>query len=159
MFIKKYQLVEFIIPQNYPQSVYNFQDIPFLRGVQILGLEVYSSSDMSTSPAQQIPLSVAQIQNTYLTLYTNDPDGQRLSASGAVLDTDKSELFQNVPLIRLRNCSDYTAGHPFTRTPFDLAGQTISWDKSKVIFGAPLGNNANPVSLILGVIYQGTALT
>jgi len=159
MIIKKYQLVEFVIPQAYTQYKYTFQDQPFLRGVQVLGLEIFSISDMALSPAQNPLLTIANLQNAYLTLYTNDPDGQKLSPQGTVLNTDKSELIQNVPALRLRNMETGSAAQPFNRRPFEMAGQTIAWDKSFITFSAAIGNAGNAVSLLLGVTYQGIALT
>lgn len=145
--IQKSQLIELIspgvaAPGNQATKI-QFQDQPYLRGKSIQSIEIINSSDMSASPTNNTPISNAQMQQSYLTLYLNDPSNPK----------NVGEWIQNVPftlLHRVQNASN----NPFVRQLFELEGMVIYWEKCYISLAAPFGNTAN-VSFLFNVTFKG----
>lgn len=163
MLIKKYELVEFTFGVNFQPLTISFNDIAILRGVQILGLEIFPSEVVTKSPKQNDVLTAAQLGLMSFQFYTTDVDTQKVDdKTGTVTSVDRSLLLRNVPAMRL-NTMEAVDGSgnaiPFSRYPFITGGQTILWSESIINLGAILGNSGGPVSLLIGVIYQGLGQT
>jgi hypothetical protein len=120
-----------------------FQDQPYLRNKQILGIEVLLNGDMSASPSNRTPLTTAQAQKSYLTLYLNDPGNPN----------NVGEWIQNVPFTLLHRVQN-TATDPFVREYYSLVGQVIYWEKCYVTFATALANTSD-VSILLNVYFKG----
>lgn len=153
--IFKCQLVELVLSgltSGNPSTKLQFLDQPYLRNKKIFGIELITKKDMSgnTSPTgkQIFDISAASITggSAYLTLYLND-----------VLNPNNvGEWIQNVPFPRLHTIQQIpastAAGDPFSMRPFDMAGQTIYWEKCYVTFPAPILNTAD-LSILLNVYF------
>ena len=141
----KSQLVENILPGVAGGSTttkLQFQDQPYLREKNIFGIEVVNVNDMSLSPTGNVPLTAAQMETAYLTLYLND-----VNQPNSV-----GEWIQNVPftlLHRVQNASNDS----FVRQMYELVGQVIYWEKCYVTFPVALANTA-PVSILLNVYFK-----
>lgn len=136
------QLIEQIIPANSTLTKVQFNDQPYLRHRQIFAIEAVNSNDMTLSPTGNTPLTAANFQEAYLTLYLND-----VNAPDSI-----GEWIQQVPfslLHRVQNASN----DPFVRTAYELVGQVVYWEKCYVTFPVALGN-ANPASILLNVYFK-----
>lgn len=123
-----------------------FQDQPYLRNKQITGIEILTSSDMSASPSNRTPITVAQMQTSYLTLYLNDVNNPG----------DVGEWIQLVPftlLHRAQNSGSSTTSMPFVRQMFELYGQTIFWEKCYVTLPTAFANTTD-VSFLFNVYFK-----
>lgn len=126
-----------------------FTDQPYLRFKSILGLEVFSAADLALSPLGNALPTIGNLQNAYITFYTNDPD---VPGNGN-MQSPEGEWIQNLPLLSLRRMSDYTPGNPFEQIPFLMFGQTIIWEKSYITLAAPLNNESN-LDFCINVLFQ-----
>jgi hypothetical protein len=140
--VYKSQLVEQIYPAGAAITKLQFNDQPYLRNKQITGIEIINSNDMSKSPTNNVPLTNAQLQTGYLTLYLND-----VSAPQNI-----GEWIQNVPLTLMHRVQNASAD-PFVRQMYELAGQVIYWEKCYVTFAQALTPGAN-VSILLNVYFK-----
>lgn len=141
----KSQLVENILPGVTGGSTttkLQFQDQPYLREKQIFGIEVVNVNDMSLSPTGNVPLTAAQMETAYLTLYLND----------VTQPNSVGEWIQNVPFTLLHRIQNAT-NDSFVRQMYELVGQVIYWEKCYVTFPIGLGNTAN-VSILLNVYFK-----
>ena len=142
----KSQLVENLLPGTVASpgvtTKLQFQDQPYLRNKQIYGIEVVNVNDMSLSPTANVPLTAAQMETAYLTLYLND-----VNQPNSV-----GEWIQNVPFTLLHRVQNATADS-FVRQMYELAGQVIYWEKCYVTFPVALANTA-PVSVLLNVYFK-----
>ena len=142
----KSQLVENILPGTAATpgatTKLQFQDQPYLREKQIFGIEVINVNDMTKSPTNNVPLTTAQMQTAYLTLYLND-----VNQPNSV-----GEWIQNVPFTLLHRVQN-AAADPFCRQMYELAGQVIYWEKCYVTFPVALANVV-PVSVLLNVYFR-----
>ena len=120
-----------------------FADQPYLRNKQITGIEILNNDDMSATPSNRTPITNAQMQKSYLTLYLNDPMNPK----------SVGEWIQNVPftlLHRIQNASN----DPFIRDMFNLADQVIYWEKCYITLSTAF-NNTTDVSFLLNVYFKG----
>jgi hypothetical protein len=136
------QLIEQIIPTGSTSTKIQFNDQPYLRNRQIFGVEAINSSDMTLSPTNNVPLTDAQFQTAYLTLYLND-----VGDPNAV-----GEWIQQVPFTLLHRVQNAVPS-PFVRNGYELAGQVVYWEKCYVTFPVALGNGA-PASILLNVYFK-----
>jgi hypothetical protein len=123
-----------------------FPDQPYLRNKQITGIEVLCNLDMSASPSNRTPVTVAQMQTSYLTLYLND-----VNKPG-----DVGEWIQLVPFTlmhRSQNSGSSTTSMPFVRQMFELVGQTIFWEKCYVTLPVAFANTSD-VSFLFNVYFK-----
>lgn len=142
----KSQLIELVnlgIAGGNTATKLQFTDQPYLRNKKITGIEIINSSDMSVSASGNTPISNAQMQKCFLTLYLND-----LSNPGSV-----GEWIQNVPFTLLHRVQNASTD-PYVREAYNLAGQVIYWEKCYVTFGTALANTTN-VSILLNVYFEG----
>lgn len=145
---KKTQLIEIvsngIAGGNNSQRI-QFPDQPYLRGRKIWLLETFSISDLTISPGGNALPTTAQLQGAYVTLYMDDIGNA--SAQG--------EYMQSLPLIKLRNVHNSTASQPYSWFPFQLAGQTIYWEKSYITLPTPNGlANTTNISFCFNVSFE-----
>jgi len=144
--IQKSQLIELISPGvtggNQATKI-QFQDQPYLRGKIIQSIEIINSSDMSASPTNNTPITNAQMQQSYLTLYLNDPSNPK----------NVGEWIQNVPFTIMHRIQNASA-NPFVRQLFELEGMVIYWEKCYITLAQPFSNTAN-VSFLFNVTFKG----
>lgn len=147
MKVFKSQLVEVILPgvavTGNQSTKIQFPDQPYLRYKQIFGIEVISSADMTASPSGKTPITTAQMQASYLTLYLNDLDNVK----------NVGEWIQNVPFSLLHRLQNATPS-PFVRQVYELVGQTIYWEKCFISLPTAFANTAD-VSFLFNVYFKG----
>jgi hypothetical protein len=146
------QLVELVVPPaGSTLRRIQFVDQPYLRGAFIYGVEAYCTDDIVTSPQGNAVITTAQMKNAYITFYTTDPlkGGQNIPTSGG---QGSGEYIQLLPLINLHTLQN-AATTPFERWPFELAGQSIIWEKTYITLGAGLGNSGN-LSFLLNINFE-----
>lgn len=139
--IKKAQLIEIVfqgIAGGNTATKIQIPDQPYLRGVATWGIETFTSVDITTSPAGNVPMTLAQMKNAFLTLYMNDIESPN----------DIGEWIQTVPLSRLHNLQN-ASNETFSRMPFAMAGQKIYWEKCYITLSAQYANTANVAFLFL----------
>ena len=145
---KKNQLVELQV-QGIPSTGNNaqrfqFTDQPYLRFKSIISLEAYCVELLPLSPSGLALPTYAQMQNAFLTLYINDPDGV----------DGQGEWIQNLPLIDLIQAQNNSnIGNQFNK--FWLDHIVVYWDKCYITMSAPLGNET-PLSFVLNVGFETT---
>jgi hypothetical protein len=118
--IQRFQNAEVLVPYLSTASRFYFPDIPNLRFVSLLNLEVYQSLTYGpNSVLSGIPVISPQWQqvmyNAYLVLYYND-----------------KESCNRLPLSELQDIFGTTPTFNFLRATF--TGQQVVWSKSYVIF-------------------------
>lgn len=148
MKVLKSQLIEVVLPGvagGNQQTKIQFPDQPYLRNVHTLGLEIITANDMSASPSNKTPISAAQMKQSYLTLYLNDPDNPN----------DVGEWIQNVPFSLLHRVQN-SASDPFVRPVYELTGQRIYWEKCYITLPAAFANTTD-VSFLVQVYFKGKA--
>lgn len=131
--IEKFELVEIYVPSGSTASRWAFPDLPKLRYTALLAMEYYSVSAISTAPSGRAPISVANAQKAYLTLYA-----------------DERQDIYRVPLYAMNRVQAST--DPFVRALSLFKGQKITWDKSYVEFTTLTAPGADQ-SICFGVYY------
>jgi hypothetical protein len=146
----KSQLIELvstgIASTGNPATKYQFLDQPYLRGKQITAIEILTSTDMSATPTNRTPITIAQMQTSYLTLYLDDVT--KLNSVG--------EWIQSVPftlLHRAQNSGSSQTNQPFVRQMFEMQGQVIYWEKCFVSLSSAF-NNTTDVSFLFNVYFK-----
>ena len=143
--VYKSQLVELINPGisgGNTATRIQFNDLPYLRGKRITGIEIINSNDMSASPTNNTPISAAQMEKSYLTLYLND----------ATNPQNVGEWIQNVPFTLMHRVQN-VSNDPFVRQMYELVGQVIYWEKCYITLSTAFGNTTN-VSFLLQVYFK-----
>lgn len=143
--VKRYELIEQIIPANSTGTKFDFPDIPQLRDdtdqeIVIRGIEVFSVENMPLSPNGNAVSTTAQLLNTFLVLYI-----------------DNEESVKWIPLIRLQHVfqalATGTSQQTFEEFAFDDV--KVNWNKSYLWAAAPYsGGTFTQFSVILGVEYK-----
>lgn len=139
----KTQLIELISPANSTATKIQFADQPYLRGKQVLGIEIFTSSDVNNSPTNHPVFSASAQEKCYLTLYLNDI-GQPQNVG---------EWIQNVPFMSMHRVQNAN-NEPFVRQLFELQGQVIYWEKCYVNASSSLGNVVD-TSFLFQVYFKG----
>lgn len=155
---KKTRLIEIIFSANFTAPQIKFPTEYDLNGVQILQLEIIPGEVVPVSPAGNTVLTYAQLQGLFMTLYTNDPDVQKVDPKTlTVLSTDEGQYIYQVPATSLiaTNFNSTAVQLPFAPTRFRMFGQSIQWSKCVFDIVTAIGNGNNPVSVLLMVDYQG----
>lgn len=142
----KSQLVELITPgltaPGNSATRIQFNDLPYLRNKRITGIEILTSSDMSASPTNNTPISAAQMEKSYLTLYLNDVNNKQ----------NVGEWIQNVPFTLMHRVQN-SSTDPFVRQMFELEGQVIYWEKCYITLSSAFLNTTN-VSFLIQVYFK-----
>jgi len=110
MFIKRAEYCEVQVPASNTNQVLYFPDLPNLRTAKVFGIEIYSSSTLTTAESQNAVVSLTNIKLALINLYFDQG------------------YFIKVPAISLYR-NDGTAF--YYKIPA-LAGQTITWPKCYV---------------------------
>ena len=113
--IDKFGFVEIYVPSGSTATRWAFPDLPKLRYVALMALEYFSVSAITTCPSGRAPISVANAQKAYLTLYA-----------------DERQDIYRIPLYALNRIQAST--DPFVRALPLFKGQKITCDKSYVEF-------------------------
>jgi hypothetical protein len=145
--LKRYELVELIIPAGSTGTRFPYPDIPQLRDdttqdIIICGLETFSVEALPLAPSGNTVADFAQLQNSFLTLYV-----------------EGEESVRQVPFIRLnpmRQASG-TGGtlNVVERLPVEYL--KVDWNKTYLQAAAPFGTTGSPntqFSVMLGVWYK-----
>lgn len=140
----KSQLIEIVLPGvaggNTQQKI-QFPDQPYLRKKPIYAIEILTANDMTTSPQGNAVITSAQMKLSYLTLYLTDPQNVQ----------NVGEWIQLAPFALLHPVQN-AATDPFTRSRFELVGQTIYWEKCYINIATPFSNVAN-VAFLLNISF------
>lgn len=139
--IKRYELVELVIPAGSTAVRIPFPDIPQLRSdvtqdIIIRGLETYTVDSMPNDYNNNPLLTLAQLEKCFLTLYIQ-----------------QEESVSKMPMIKLLNVFNSGAAYFYTEELNQFENLMIDWTKSYITLPAALGN-AGLVVLMLGVMYQ-----
>jgi hypothetical protein len=145
--LKRFELVELIIPAGSTGTRFPYPDIPQLRDdttqdIIICGLETYSLESLPLTANGNPVASFAQLQNSFLTLYV-----------------DSEESVRQVPFIRLNPMRQAAAaGTTFNvRDKVAIEYLKVDWNKTYVQAATPYGTAIAPVaqfSILLGVWYK-----
>lgn len=119
----KVKYVEFSNPTAAGQQQYYFPDLNDIRNAKIFGIETYGIDNLTTTYAGNTPIADDDLAKAYLVLYFEGGN------------------FINVPLIRIIQTQNNAASstNAYSRFPFLLTGQQITWSKSYVWFGNTSG--------------------
>lgn len=143
MRIKRWEMVELVVPAGTTGSKINYPDIPQLRDdttqdIIVKGLESFSIESMPLSPMGNVVATTAQLQNAFLVLYIED---------------EESVLY--LPLIKLNamfaSLGTGTMQQQFE--PTELENVKIDWNKTYIQFATPPANE-DQFSIMLGVSYK-----
>lgn len=139
-----YQAVEIRIPANTTGTVFQFNDLPYLRPglAEIVAVEAYTLASIATGPVSGIalaPLSV--MQKSFLTIYGNIPGVKQ-----------GNQIIQSMPLLRLNNMRNATPD-PFSITIMKLNNIEVDWTKSFVSMSSGPGNVVDNV-LAFGIYFN-----
>lgn len=131
--IEKFEFVEIYVPSGSTATRWSFPDLPKLRYTALLAMEYYSVSAISAAPSGRSPISVANAQKAFLTLYA-----------------DERQDIYRIPLYNMNRMQAST--DPFIRALPLFKGQKITWDKSYVEF-TTLTAPGSDQSICFGVHY------
>jgi hypothetical protein len=145
--LKRYELVELVIPAGSTGTRFPYPDIPQLRNdttqdIIICGLETFSVDELPLTANGNAVATWPQLANSFLTLYVNSEESVR-----------------QVPLIRL-NPLRQAAGGGVTFNASDklkLEYLQIDWNKTYIQAATPYGTILAPntqFSILLGVWYK-----
>lgn len=145
--LKRYELVELIIPAGSTGTRFPYPDIPQLRDdttqdIIICGLETFPVEALPLTANGNPVATFAQLQNSFLTLYV-----------------ESEESVRQVPFIRLNPMRQAaSAGTTFNvRDKVALEYLKVDWNKTYVQAASPFGTVDAPVdqfSILLGVWYK-----
>lgn len=140
--VKRYEMIELIVPGGNVSLKIPFPDIPQLRSdvtqdVVIRSLEVYTADsvpvDFNTVPV----VTTAMLQKMFLTLYI-----------------EQEQSINNVPLTKLLNVANLNiAGYMFTFEKTQIEDIQVDWTKSFITLSSSLGNGAN-IAILIGAEYK-----
>lgn len=131
--IEKFEFVEIYVPSGSTATRWSFPDLPKLRYAALLAMEVYTVTAVTACPSSRPPLSLANYQKAFVTLYA-----------------DERQDIYRVPLVALNRIQ--AGSDPFVRALSVFKGQKITWDKSYVEF-TTLTAPAADSSIAFGVYY------
>ena len=131
--IQKFEFVEIYVPSGSTATRWAFPDLPKLRYVALLGIEAYTVTAVPTCISGRPPISLANFQKGFLTLYA-----------------DERQDIYRVPLVSINRIQ--AGSDPFVRAMPVTSGQKITWDKSYVEFPT-LTAPASDSSIAFGVYY------
>jgi hypothetical protein len=145
--LKRYELVELIIPAGSTGTRFPYPDIPQLRNdstqdIIICGLETFSVDELPLTANGNPVATFAQLQNAFLTLYVASEESVR-----------------QVPLIRMNPLRQAAAaGVTFNAIDkLNLEYLQIDWNKTYIQAATPFGTILAPnaqFSILLGVWYK-----
>lgn len=133
----KVKYVEFANTTAANQQQYFFPDLNDIRNAKIFGIETWGIDNLSTTYSGATPIADDDLAKAYLVLYFEGGN------------------FINVPLIRIIQTQNNatTSTNAFSRFPFLLTGQVITWSKSYIWFGNTSGLTTGR-ALHFNVFYQ-----
>lgn len=141
--VKRYELIELIVPAGNTALRIPFLDIPQLRSdvtqdIVVRGLETFTADSMAADFNAVPVVSSAQLQKCFLTLYI-----------------EQEQSYNFVPLIKLLNIAtnQNLAGYFFNFEKLQSEDIMVDWTKSFITLSSSLGNVAN-VAIMLGVEYK-----
>jgi len=139
--VKRYEMIELIIPGGNAALKIPFPDIPQLRSdvtqdIVIRALETFTAEsvpvDFNTNPV----ITFAMLQKLSLTLYI-----------------EQEQSVNNVPLVKILNLAEFAAGYFFNFEKTQFEDLMVDWTKSFLTLSSSLGNAAN-IAFLLGVEYK-----
>jgi hypothetical protein len=143
--LKRYELVELVIPAGSSGTRFPYPDIPQLRDdttqdIIICGLETFSVDAMPLSPNGNAVATMLQLQNSFLTLYIDGEESIR-------------QLFlpRLNPMWQTLNTGTTFHALERIRTKYIQVDWNKSYIQAATPYGAPL---ATQFSIMLGVWYK-----
>jgi hypothetical protein len=141
--IRRYELIELLIPTNSTGTKFQFPDIPLLRDdttqdIIIRAIDVFTAEAMPNSPSNNPVSTTAQLLNAFLVLYIYN-----------------EEAIHYIPLIKLQNVFQALATGTSQQTFEEVQFEDIKvdWNKSYIQFAQPLAPFTQ-FSFMLGVTYK-----
>lgn len=145
--LKRFELVELIIPAASTGTRFPYPDIPQLRDdttqdIIVCGLETYPQEALPLTASGNTNATFDQLQNAFLTLYIN-----------------AEESVRQVPFIRLNPLRQAASAGTTFNVIDKLATEylKIDWNKTYVQAAQPYGTALEPntqFSILLGVWYK-----
>jgi hypothetical protein len=145
--LKRFELVELIIPAGSTGTRFPYPDIPQLRDdttqdIIICGLETYPEEALPLTANGNTNADYAQLSNSFLTLYI-----------------DSEESVRQVPMIRLNPFRQAAAAGATFNVIDKLATEylKVDWNKTYIQAATPFGTASVPntqFSILLGVWYK-----
>lgn len=124
-------------------------DQPYLRNKNTYGIQVFADIDVTKSPSQKTPITNAQLQLCFLTLYT----------TGTGAGNEMGEYIQNIPFCKMhQQVTTNVANTSYVNHSFELDGQYVDWSKSYITLGAAFAN-ATDLSILLLVNFADRPIT
>jgi hypothetical protein len=116
------------------QQKFVFPDLPQIRTTPIYSIFLMLPSVVTLSYLTQQPLvTLANLKNAFLSLYTNPIPGDTGGDDKLAID--------GVPLLYFNPINDFAT--PYMEDESMFAGQTVVWPKSYITLSAPIGNTTN----------------
>ncbi len=144
----KTTLVELQVPGGSTGVNFTFDQQQFLLMKDIISVEIFSVNDMPVSPLGNVLPTVANLLNSFLTLYGSNPQ-----------DSSKGEWLIQIPMITLHRVinNSVTTGltDPYVRDLYTMVPRNIVWEKSKVTLARGTLGNADQLSFVFQVGYSG----
>jgi hypothetical protein len=138
--IIKHEFVEIQIPANTTQTRLYFPELPNLRNVHLLNIEVTYDGYIPFTPSNIQVINRALFQNTFLTL----------------VDYTGKEFTHQIPLQYL-NYMQQSANNFFTETLIkQFCGQRVNWTKSYIEFSSNTNVGNRLEACIFSVYYADT---
>ena len=139
--IRRYELVELVVPAGNTALRIPFPDIPQLRSdvtqdVIIRGLETYSAESMPNDYNSNPLVTMAQLQKCFITFYIQ-----------------QEESIFRMPLIKLANVFNSGATIFYTEELNQFENLMVDWTKTYITLASSLAN-AGLIVIMLGVMYQ-----
>lgn len=155
----KSRLVTLVIPNNNNSQI-SFPDQPDLRYARILGIETFTSSDLTSSIPDQIGLiTAAQLPNIALTLETNDADEWYENETGNANPNNTGRFrttSQNIkwqPLVTFHRIQNGNSAGAFVRQLFEFNNIFVTWEKSFISLPANMNTSGNNIAACFQVYY------
>lgn len=142
--LKRFELVELVIPANSTGTKFQYPDIPQLRDdptqdIIIRSLRTYIEESMPFSPQGNPVATSAQVTNSFLVLYV-----------------ENEESVHQIPLGQLNTL--FGTGGPVQFEETEMQDLKVDWNKSYIqmaVAPTPSGGPANTqFSIMLGVGYK-----
>lgn len=137
----RHEMVSITIPANSTLTRYNIPDLPNLRNVHILGLQVYTIDEVAKDIISQNPVCshTVVLHQSFLTL----------------VNYGGKEFLKQAPCILFNTTSAnlQTSTNWFETNPLGFVGQKANYPKSFVEFSSPPAV-ANDTAFIFSVFYS-----
>ena len=123
--VVRHEMVSVLIPANSTLSRFNIPDLPNLRNVHLLGLQVYTTNEITKDIISQnnVCNHIAVLHNSFITL----------------VNYGGKEFLKQAPsiLFNTSSANDQTSTNWFETNPIGFVGQKANYPKSFIEFTTP----------------------